>query len=206
MEVIAAYYSKAVEGLSLASVGGSSYSNGCCWARSQGRTVDVDRGTRDTWAKVSERKEDGTMMRTAECACGSFRIRVDGEPAMVGACSCLSCQKRTGSVCGVGAYFPKDKVEVLSGPDKIFVRPGESGINGEFHFCPSCGSTVYWESQIIPGLCGVAVGCFADPSFPSPQIAAWDENRHGWVRFPPGAEMIKTQLSLAELAAVLAPH
>jgi hypothetical protein len=145
------------------------------------------------------------MMRMAECACSSFKIRVDGEPLMVGACSCLSCQKRTGSVFGVGAYFPKDKVEVLSRPDKIFVRPGESGMNAELHFCPSCGSTVYWEAPIFPGIRGVAVGCFADPSFAPPQIAAWDESRHRWVGFPPGVQTIKTQLSPAELAAVLAP-
>jgi hypothetical protein len=31
-----------------------------------------------------------------------------------------------------------------------------------FHFCPSCGSTVYWEPARKPDMIGVAVGAFAD--------------------------------------------
>jgi hypothetical protein len=143
------------------------------------------------------------MMRTAECACGSFKIRVDGEPLMVGACSCLDCQKLSGSVLRVGAYFPKERVEVLSGSERTFARTGDSGMNVECHFCPSCGSTVYWEAAIFPGIRGVAVGSFADPSFPAPKMAVWDKHRHSWVGFPSDMQVIKTQLSVREVASVL---
>ena len=31
---------------------------------------------------------------------------------------------------------------------------------------------------------GVAVGCFTDPAFPAPTMAAWCKSRLDWVRFP----------------------
>jgi hypothetical protein len=105
-------------------------------------------------------------------------------------------------VFGVGAYFPKDKVEIISGPSKIFTRTGESGGSADLYFCPSCGSTVFWEASVFPNIRGVAVGCFADPSFPPPQLVAWDSRRHEWVSFPQGANLIKTQLNKPELESV----
>jgi hypothetical protein len=38
-----------------------------------------------------------------------------------------------------------------------------------FHFCPECGSTLFWEPERIPQPIGVAVGAVADPSFPQPE-------------------------------------
>ncbi len=119
---------------------------------------------------------------------------------MVGVCSCLQCQKRTGSAFGVSAYFPKDSVEVVSGRFKTFERPGHSGGKSNIHFCPACGSSLFWEGPIFPEMRGVAVGCFADPSFPPPQGAFWDENRHPWVKFPPGVEANKTQPDLSSFS------
>jgi hypothetical protein len=30
-------------------------------------------------------------------------------------------------------------------------------------------------------ICVIAIGSFADPSFPAPTIAVWEESRHPWV-------------------------
>ena len=56
-----------------------------------------------------------------------------------------------------------------------------------YHFCPTCGSTVYWENDGFPGYVTVAIGNFADPNFPAPTIAVWEETRHPWVFLPPDA-------------------
>jgi len=53
-----------------------------------------------------------------------------------------------------------------------------------FHFCPTCGSTVYWEGEGFPGFVAVAIGTFADPNFPAPTIAVWEESRHPWISLP----------------------
>lgn len=35
---------------------------------------------------------------------------------------------------------------------------------------------------------GVAVGAFADPSFPAPRVSIYDSRRHPWVHLPPGTK------------------
>ena len=119
------------------------------------------------------------MERTATCSCGSVRVVARGEPSSVVACHCLECQRRTGSVLGVGAYFPEEKVTV-SGVTTEFVRPTDSGNQFSTHFCAKRGTSVYWSSGKNPGLVGVAVGAFADPSFPAPARSVWEQSMHPW--------------------------
>ena len=87
----------------------------------------------------------------------------------------------------MGAYFPKDNVQVVSGTFNTFVRPGDSGAQLTIYFCPTCGSSIFWDAGYSRSdIRGVAVGCFADPSFPPPQIAIYTENQHSWVTLPAG--------------------
>jgi hypothetical protein len=65
-----------------------------------------------------------------------------------------------------------------------WTRTAESGNALTFRFCPVCGSTVYWTGTGFPGLVAVAIGAFADPAFPPPTIAVWEECRHAWVPVP----------------------
>ena len=95
------------------------------------------------------------------------------------ACHCLACQRRTGSVFGVGAYYPEAQV-TASGVTKQFERPTESGARFVTHFCPTCGSSVYWYAGKNPGLVGIAVGAFGDPSFPAPARSVWEQSMHPW--------------------------
>jgi hypothetical protein len=61
------------------------------------------------------------MARTAYCSCGALRVDVSGEPEAVVACHCGECQRRTGSVFGVGAYYKKEHVHA-EGPHRIYER------------------------------------------------------------------------------------
>ena len=36
----------------------------------------------------------------------------------------------------------------------------------------------------FPGYVAVAIGNFADPNFPAPTIAVWEESRHPWMSLP----------------------
>ena len=64
------------------------------------------------------------MRRTARCCCGALRAETTGEPTVVTACHCLECQRRTGSVFGVGAYFKKDRVRI-EGDSSVDARLGQ---------------------------------------------------------------------------------
>jgi hypothetical protein len=122
--------------------------------------------------------------RVASCCCGSLRLEAEGEPKTVAMCSCEQCQRRTGSVMNVSAYWLRDRVQV-SGGSARYARAGDSGGEVTFHFCPNCGSTVYWHlPDFDPSLIGVAVGCFADPGFPAPTLSLWEKTMHPWVSPP----------------------
>ncbi|MFZ5677879.1 MAG: GFA family protein [Pseudomonadota bacterium] len=121
------------------------------------------------------------MEREASCACGRLRIACRGEPVRISICHCLACQRRTGSVFGMQARFLKENVRHIAGDSKRFTRKGDSGNTVSFHFCPDCGSTVYWELSGVPDAYAVAVGAFADPAFPAPRVSVYETRRHDWV-------------------------
>ncbi len=122
------------------------------------------------------------MTRIAHCLCGALRAETVGEPALVLACHCRECQWRTGAAFGVSVYFEKAHVRP-DGTSKLYVRTAQEGRKLRLHFCPECGTTVYWDLDIRPDLMGVAFGAFSDPSLPSPTISIWEESRHSWVEF-----------------------
>jgi hypothetical protein len=122
------------------------------------------------------------MTRIAHCCCGSLRVEATGEPALVAACHCIECQRRTGAPFGVSTYFPKGQVRT-EGLNKVYERRSDSGRKIEMRFCPNCGSTVFWHAEFRPDLIGIAFGAFADPSMPRPSVSAWEETGHHWVTF-----------------------
>ena len=134
------------------------------------------------WSSTIRPIRRGPIMRTAGCCCGSLRVDTTGEPANVVACHCRECQRRTGAPFGVGVYFPKERVRT-EGPSKEYVRDGQEGRKLRFHFCPDCGTTVYWFYDRGPDRIGIALGAFADPSFPRPTRSVWEEAQHSWVAF-----------------------
>jgi hypothetical protein len=125
--------------------------------------------------------------REATCSCGQLRVIALGDPVRVSVCHCFACQQRTGSSYGYQARFPLSQVTV-SGESREFVRlADEDNTVRTFHFCPQCGSNVYYLNGDTPELVAVAVGTFAEPGFPEPDFSVWEERKHGWVVPPPGA-------------------
>ncbi len=127
--------------------------------------------------------------RTATCSCGQLRATCEGEPVRVSMCHCLECQKRTGSTFGAQARWPSSDVAV-EGRAMRFVRTADSGNTLTFHFCPDCGSTVYYRIDSAPDLTAVAIGAFADPNFPAPKFSVYEERKHAWSGVPADAERL----------------
>lgn len=121
--------------------------------------------------------------RTASCSCGQLQAQVSAEPVRVSVCHCLACQRRTGSVFGAQARFPKEAVAV-SGVATEFVRVGDEGSRVTFRFCPQCGATVYYTMQGLDDFIALPVGAFADPTFPAPRVSVYEDRRHAWVQVP----------------------
>ena len=126
-----------------------------------------------------------TTNRTASCRCGQLTATVTGEPARVSVCHCLNCQKRSGSAFAAQARWPRAQV-TIGGESKTFVKVADSGNKGTFHFCPNCGSDVYYEidgkfDDKFNDLIAIPIGAFDDPFFLTPEYSVWESRKHRWV-------------------------
>ena len=104
-----------------------------------------------------------------------------GEPALVSLCHCIECKKRTGAPFGIAAFFSRENIDI-SGEHKTYKRTSDSGHDITFHFCPVCGSSVFWEPSRKPDFVAIAAGAFGDKHFPKPSQEVYTQSRHGWVK------------------------
>ena len=84
------------------------------------------------------------------------------------------------------ARWPKDHVEV-AGRYTEYVRSSDAGEERTFRFCPDCGATVFWTTEGWDSI-AVAIGAFADPSFPHPTVSVYGSRRYAWLALPDGIE------------------
>ena len=119
--------------------------------------------------------------RTASCRCNQLRATVTGEPVRLSVCHCLNCKKRSGSAFAVQARWPAERVQV-EGASKTFEKAGDSGNSATFHFCPDCGSDVFYLIDgKFEGLVAIPLGAFDDPYFGKPEYSVYEGRKHDWV-------------------------
>ena len=118
--------------------------------------------------------------KVATCRCGQLRAECTGEPVRISVCHCLACQKRTGSAFGAQVRWPDAQIAV-SGKSSTWERVADSGHKVTYRFCPNCGSTIAWVIEGWPGVTAIALGAFADPSFPAPRFSVYERRKHPWV-------------------------
>jgi len=123
--------------------------------------------------------------RSASCRCGQLTAAVAGEPVRVSVCHCLNCKKRSGSAFAVQARWPREQVRI-EGRSKTFVKVADSGNRGTFHFCPDCGSDVFYDidgkfDDKFNGLIAIPLGAFDDPYFATPAFSVWEKRKCDWV-------------------------
>ena len=115
----------------------------------------------------------------ASCRCGQLTATATGDPVRASVCHCLDCQKRSGSAFVAQVRFPAEQV-TIAGQSTTFTVTGDNG-EAHFHFCPDCGSTVYYENDSQPDTIAIALGTFDDPYFVVPTISVWKTRQHEWL-------------------------
>jgi hypothetical protein len=123
------------------------------------------------------------MVHEASCSCGQLNLTYTGDIAKTSLCHCFHCQKRTGSVFGVQTRIDKSKV-AFNGVSTIYQRTGDEGNVISFHFCPKCGSTLFYEAPWMPGSVAVPIGAFCNPELPAPIMQIYGNRKHHWVKLP----------------------
>jgi hypothetical protein len=121
--------------------------------------------------------------RTASCLCGNLKAIARGEPEAVYLCSCLDCQRRSGSAFTYAAIYMESAV-TTSGEWSTYHRTGDAGRYVDTYFCPVCGVSVFFHAEGLPGRVGITAGCFADPDFAQPTRLDWASRHHHWLDLP----------------------
>ena len=144
-----------------------------------------------------------TRIHEASCLCGKLKLTYEGPiPERRSLCHCNSCQLRTGTAFSIQARFPRDKV-VIEGESSEWKFPNKEGQEvtyrscdsggATYHFCPTCGSTVYWDIEAAPDVVGIAIGSLTDPTFPAPVIGGFEAYGHPWAMTPADLDIIRLE-------------
>jgi len=154
------------------------------------------------------KSEQGSAVKTrkASCRCGKLSVTYKGpDPGRITLCHCNSCQLRTGTMWSVQGRFPRGKAKI-EGKSTKWTFPSKSGERvtyrscdsggATYHFCPECGTTVYWDITAAPDFIGIAIGTLTDPTFPPPKISGFEKYGHPWAM--KAADLPITRLKLAE--------
>jgi hypothetical protein len=71
--------------------------------------------------------------------------------------------------------------EVTSrGPSKQFSRIGDDGGTIAYHFCPTCGVTVWYENSAVDGIM-IPAGACAPTKMPTPSVSVYHERCPDWL-------------------------
>jgi hypothetical protein len=142
-------------------------------------------------ALAQKTNKDSIKTWTASCACGQLTATIVGpDPERRSICYCHLCQKQSGSAFSVQARFPKEQV-TIKGKSTAWRFPPTDGVTpvtgrtcadggGTFHFCPVCGSTVWYTADADTARIGIKMGTIADPTFPPPLISGFEEYKFPW--------------------------
>ena len=126
-----------------------------------------------------------SMHRTAQCACGAISITMSGEPGLHVVCHCTNCKRRTGSAFGISTYFKRSDIVSQSGRTSVYAFHHEAqNHDQQRHFCPTCGTTLFWYNSALPERIGIAAGCFGEAPPENPNLSVTHSKKYGWVGLP----------------------
>ena len=123
--------------------------------------------------------------RIGTCSCEQLKITCEGEPLRVSVCHCFACQRRSGAPFAAQARWPNEKVRT-EGIAHEWKRISDEGSTAIFHFCPTCGATLWYTVDSMPGVTAVPIGAFGDTTLPTPVYSVYEQRMHPWVRLADG--------------------
>lgn len=121
------------------------------------------------------------------CLCGHVRYSAEAEPVFVGVCHCRNCQKQTGSAFNIVVAIPKPALSVTGAP-KTFADHGDSGKVLSRSFCAQCGSTLFDEAEVMPGVVMISTGTLDDASAIKPTMEIFCDSAQPWVQLGGGMQ------------------
>jgi hypothetical protein len=123
--------------------------------------------------------EEMRMELTGQCLCGNVRYKSMGTALRRFVCHCRDCQRSGGSAFHLGLMVPRDGFS-LTGDVRAYRSKGDSGRDVARFFCPTCGSGVFNEIELRPGLVAIKVGTLDEPGRVSPNYELFARSKLPW--------------------------
>ena len=131
-------------------------------------------------------------MMTGGCHCGAIRYESDGAPRTHALCHCRDCRRHAGAPMVGWTMYRQGAVKVTKGTPKVYA----SSEHGRRHFCPDCGTGLFYTNdKILPGIIDIQSATMDDPDAVPARVHIQVAERIGWMerahelpafeRFPP---------------------
>ena len=116
-------------------------------------------------------------MPKGQCHCGAVRYEMTTETIHQAICHCSDCRRHAGAPFVSWALV--DKAEMtIEGETREYA----SSENGRRHFCPECGTSLFYTNEAaFPGKIDVQTGTLDEPDAMPPQVQVQAAERVGWV-------------------------
>lgn len=111
------------------------------------------------------------------CHCGAVRYEVEGAPMHHALCHCTDCRRSAGAPMVGWTMFRSDQVRATGE-----TREYASSEHGRRHFCPSCGTGLFYTNEaMLPGITDVQSATLDDPDAIPAGAHIQTADRIGWM-------------------------
>jgi hypothetical protein len=116
-------------------------------------------------------------MPKGQCHCGAVRYDMPADTIHKALCHCSDCRRHSGAPAVAWGLVSKDQLNV-EGETKEYA----SSENGRRHFCPECGTALFYTNDVIfPGKIDVQIATLDDPDVIRPDAQIQVAERIGWM-------------------------
>ena len=116
-------------------------------------------------------------MPTGGCHCGAVRYDMPAETIHKAICHCGDCRRHSGAPMVAWGLVARDRIRIEGE-----TREYASSEHGRRHFCPNCGTSLFYTSDVVfPGQIDVQIATLDDPASIEPDAQIQLAERIAWV-------------------------
>lgn len=116
---------------------------------------------------------------TGGCHCGACRYEASGEALHHALCHCTDCRRSAGAPMVGWTMYPAGSVSLTKGQPKVY----ESSEHGRRHFCPTCGTGLFYvNEQNLPGIIDIQSATYDNPDLIPAEAHIQVADRISWMK------------------------
>ena len=118
-------------------------------------------------------------IRKGSCLCGQVKYSFYADQIDAVSCYCRDCQRVTGSPLTTVVAVSADTLNI-EGLTRTFSNRSAGNRKVTRHFCPNCGSQLFTEAEMVPGVKFVKCSTLDEPSAAVTTANFWLSSAARW--------------------------